>query len=66
MLSWLIACQVGQLRVELVKLHVNYAKREHQSQLKSYPANIFLMYPYPQTNPFPTTRPSIIESLGTS
>jgi len=43
MLSWSIACQVGQLRVELVKLHVNYAKRENQSLLKSYPANIFPM-----------------------
>ena len=42
-LSWSIACQVGQLRVELVKLHVNYAKREHQSQLESHPANIFPM-----------------------
>ena len=41
---WSIACQVGQLRVELVKLHVNYAKREHQSQLESHPANIFPMY----------------------
>ena len=41
MSSWSIACQVSQLRVELVKLHVNYAKREHQSQLESHPANIF-------------------------
>jgi len=39
--SWSIACQVGQLRVKLVKLHVNYAKRENQSLLESYPANIF-------------------------
>jgi len=37
-------CQVGQLRVKLVKLHVNYAKRENQSLLKSHPANIFPMY----------------------
>jgi len=36
-------CQVGQLRVELVKLHVNYAKRENQSLLESHPANIFPM-----------------------
>ena len=43
MLSWSIACQVSQLRVELVKLHVNYAKREKQSLLKSHPANIFPM-----------------------
>ena len=43
MSSWSIACQVGQLRVELVKLHVNYAKRENQSQLESHPANIFPM-----------------------
>src|ERR1700728_191508 len=46
MSSWSIACQVGQLRVELVKLHVNYAKREHQSQLESHPANIFPMNIY--------------------
>ena len=34
-------CQVGQLRVELVKLYINYAKRAKQSLLESYPANIF-------------------------
>jgi len=39
-------CQVGQLRVKLVKLHVNYAKRENQSLLKSHPANIFPMRIY--------------------
>ena len=43
MSSWSIACQVGQLRVELVKLYINYAKRENQSQLESHPANIFPM-----------------------
>ena len=32
------------MRIELVKLHINYAKRAKQSQLKSYPANIFLIY----------------------
>ena len=36
-------CQVGQLRVELVKLYVNYAKRAKQSLLESHPANIFPM-----------------------
>ena len=43
MSSWSIACQISQLRVELVKLHVNYAKRENQSLLESHPANIFPM-----------------------
>jgi hypothetical protein len=37
-------CQVSQLRVELVKLHVNYAKRAKQSLLESHPANIFPIY----------------------
>jgi len=41
------------LRVELVKLHVNYAKRENQSLLKSHPANIFPMYDnYPNLKHF--------------
>ena len=34
------------MRVKLVKLYVNYAKRENQSLLKSHPANIFpMLYP---------------------
>ena len=42
------------MRVELVKLHVNYAKRENQSLLESYPANIFpmLYYSYIITSQF--------------
>ena len=31
------------MRVKLVKLHVNYAKRAKQSLLESHPANIFPM-----------------------
>jgi len=34
------------LRVELVKLYVNCAKRENQSLLESHPANIFPMWGY--------------------
>jgi hypothetical protein len=43
-LSWSIAYQVGQLRVGLVNLHANYAKRAKQSLLESHPANIFPMW----------------------